>query len=96
MCGVLIYIAVAGHEKTPYPLGKVIFCFLAVAVFIISSHEHCIANAAYYALAGAFNAKVVLYFIIMILGNAIGSIGFDGLLKVIDWLNKKPEIEEQK
>lgn len=88
MCGIMIYIAVIGHERSPYTLGKVLFCFLAVSAFIISGHEHCIANAAYYTLAGVFTTKSLLYFIIMIIGNAIGSIGIDGLLKLVNWLNK--------
>jgi formate/nitrite transporter FocA (FNT family) len=91
MCGIMIYIAVIGHERSPYTLGKVLFCFLAVSAFIISGHEHCIANAAYYTLAGVFNLKALLYFIIMIIGNAIGSIGADGLLKLVNYLNKPKE-----
>ena len=96
MCGIMIYIAVIGHERSPYTLGKALFCFLAVSAFIISGHEHCIANAAYYTLAGVFNTKALLYFILMILGNAIGSIGIDGLLKVVNWLNKPSQQELSK
>ena len=94
MCGIMIYIAVLGHEKSPYTLGKVLFCFLAVSAFIVSGHEHCIANAAYYTLAGVFNLKAFFYFILMIIGNAIGSIGADGLLKLVSYLNKKPQEQE--
>jgi formate/nitrite transporter FocA (FNT family) len=94
MCGIMIYIAVLGHEKSQYTLGRVIFCFLAVSAFIISGHEHCIANAAYYTFAGVFNLKAFLYFLLMIVGNAIGSIGVDALLKLVVYLNKK--VEEDK
>lgn len=95
MCGIMIYIAVQGHEKSQYTLGKALFCFLAVSAFIISGHEHCIANAAYYTLAGVFNTKALGYFLLMILGNAIGSIGIDGLLKIVNWLNKPQEKQIQ-
>jgi formate/nitrite transporter FocA (FNT family) len=94
MCGIMIYIAVIGHERSPYTLGKALFCFLAVSAFIISSHEHCIANAAYYTLAGVFNLKALFYFILMIIGNAIGSIGADGLLKIVNYLNKTTTKQE--
>ena len=87
MCGIMIYIAVKGHEKCPYNLGKVLFCFIAVSVFIVSGHEHCIANAAYYTFSGVFNLKAFFYFLLMIVGNAIGSIIVDLLLKVIYKLN---------
>ena len=95
MCGIMIYIAVIGHERSQYTLGKVLFCFLAVSAFIISGHEHCIANAAYYTLAGVFNAKALGYFLLMIIGNAVGSIGIDGLLKVVNWLNRTQQQEQQ-
>lgn len=91
MCGVMIYLACKGHEKCPYPIGKVIFCFLAISIFILSSHEHCVANAAYYTLAGYFSWKAFGYFLLMILGNAIGAIAIDGLLKLIEYLKENKE-----
>ncbi|MBO5712530.1 MAG: hypothetical protein J6R47_06790, partial [Acholeplasmatales bacterium] len=71
------------------------FCFLAVSTFIISRHEHCIANAAYYTFAGVFNQKALLYFVIMIIGNAIGAIGIDALLKLVNYLNKNAEEKKE-
>ncbi len=91
MCGVMIYLACKGHEKCPYPIGKVIFCFLAISIFILSSHEHCVANAAYYTLAGYFSWKAFGYFLLMILGNAIGAIAMDGSLKLIAYLKENKE-----
>ena len=82
MCGIMIYLAVIGHRDSEYPLGKVLFCFLSVSVFILCSFDHCIANAVYYTYAGEFGLKVILYFIVMIIGNGIGSITFDYLLKL--------------
>jgi len=86
LCGVMIYIACKGHERCEYALGKVIFCFLAISIFILCGFEHCIANAAYYTLAGVFNLKAFGYFLIMILGNAIGAIFVDGSFKILDYL----------
>ncbi len=88
MCGIMIYLAVKGHEKCPYSLGKALICFLAVIVFIISGFEHCVANVCYYTYAGIFNPMTILYFLIMIIGNGLGSIFFDGILKIITKLNK--------
>lgn len=89
MCGVMIYLAVIGHKKTEYPLGKVLFAFMPISLFILCGFEHVVANACYYTYAGVFSAKVVLWFILMAIGNAIGSILFDGALKLISYLNKK-------
>lgn len=89
MCGIMIYLAVKGHQKCEYPLGKALFCFLAIMVFILCGYEHCIANAAYYTLAGVFNLKALLYFLVMIIGNGLGSISLDGLLKLMDKFKNK-------
>ncbi len=91
MCGVMIYLAVKGHQKCEYALGKVLFVFLSVSVFILLSFEHCVANAVYYTYAGYFSWKAFGYFLLMIIGNGLGSIIFDGLLKLIDYL-RKPKI----
>ena len=91
MCGIMIYLAVAGHKKYEYSLGKVLFCFLAVSIFIICGFEHCVANASYYTFAKIFNLKTFFYFILMIIGNACGSIIFDGLLKLMDKIKSQEQ-----
>lgn len=93
MCGVMIYVAVKGHQKCPYAIGKVLFCFMAVSIFILCGFEHCVANAAYYTLAGFFDLKSLGYFCLMILGNAVGAVLIDLLLKSIQFFNSKKEIE---
>ena len=90
----MIYLAVKGHAKCEYPLGKVLFCYLAVIVFILSGHEHCVANVVYYTYAGKITAKDFGYLLMMILGNGVGSIVFDGILKLIDFLNKVDESDK--
>lgn len=89
MCGIMIYLAVKGHEKASYPLAKALFAYLPISVFILCGYEHVIANSCYYTYAHFFNAKSLLYFILMFLGNAAGAIAFDGLLKLIDHVNQK-------
>lgn len=82
MCGIMIYIAVKGHMVCSYPVGKALICFLAVAVFILCGFEHVIANAVYYTYAKYFDLKALVYFMIMTIGNGLGSISIDGLLKL--------------
>lgn len=99
MCGVMIYLAVEGHKKCEYPLGKVLFVFMPVSLFILCSFEHVVANVVYFTYAGEFGAKVVLYFLIMFIGNALGAVAFDGLLKLVSFLKKEEEpkmVEENK
>jgi len=82
-CGIMIYLAVVGHEMCPYSLGKVLFASLPIVLFIIVGFDHCVANLSYYMYAGSYSWKGVLYFLLMILGNASGSILFDGLVKLV-------------
>ncbi len=94
MCGVMIYIAVEGHKRCKYSIGKFIFAFMPIMLFILAGFEHVIANVTYFTYAGIFSWKALLYFFLMFIGNAIGSIVIDGLLKVIKLLMPKEEDKE--
>ncbi len=89
MCGIMIYLAVEGHKVAPYAIGKVLFAFMPISLFILCGFEHVVANACYYTYAGVFNGKVVLWFILMALGNALGSIAIHELIKLIKKLDLK-------
>lgn len=69
LCGVLVYLAVykfQGGNITD--LAVLLFC---VAVFVVIGFEHSIASSFY--LFFALNWKAFLYFLIMVLGNSLGS-----------------------
>lgn len=87
-CGIMIYIAVKGYKSTDNNVGKIFIVFLPVMVFILSGFEHCVANVGYYVLAGTFSSRTIPYILLMIVGNSIGSIVFDGLLKLTNRLMK--------
>lgn len=69
MCGLLIYIAVDSYIKNKNIL-LTIFC---IPTFILSGYEHSIADIVYFSMARMFNIQTILFLIIVILGNAIGS-----------------------
>lgn len=95
-CGMMIYIAVKGQHVCPSPIGKIVLVFFSVSVFILAGFDHVIANASYYTYAGYIDWKTVLYFIIMAIGNGLGSIFLDGLLKLQNYLRpKENEIESK-
>ncbi len=94
LCGVMIYLAVEGHKKVEYTIGKVLFAFMPISLFILCGFEHVVANACYYTYAGIFNLKVLLWFLLMGVGNAIGAILFDGAIKLIKYIENK-EINNQ-
>lgn len=72
LCGILMYIAVNSYKK----YNKVINIFLCVPVFILCGFEHSIANMGYFSLAKICTLDAVIFIIISIIGNSIGSILF--------------------
>ncbi len=93
-CGFMIYLAVVGHKKCTNPVGKVVICFLAIVIFILCGFEHCVANSGYFTYAGVFSWKAFGYFLLMILGNGVGSVLLDALIKLVLKLKENKEIME--
>ncbi len=68
-CGVMMYLAVDSYKKS----RAWIFVILPIAIFILSGFEHSIANMCYFTIAGVWSLHTLLWVLIMILGNAVGS-----------------------
>ena len=47
---------------------------MGITVFILAGFEHCVANMYYFSAANMWTWKTVLYVLVMILGNSVGSI----------------------
>ncbi len=75
-CGILMFLAVDNYKNVKDPIGKYLSVYMAVVVFILCGFEHSIANMYYFSVANLWSFKVVLYIIIMILGNAVGGVLF--------------------
>ena len=73
-CNVMIYIGVEGYRSNPHEVGKYLALFFGVSVFILCGFEHCVANMYYFTMGGAWNARTVLYLLVMTLGNAVGGV----------------------
>lgn len=96
LCGMVIYISVRGYTICKSGIGKVLSCFLGISLFIICGFENVFANAGYYMLAGYFSPKAFLYFVLMVLGNGIGAIVIDSLLRITTHLEEHKKNEENK
>lgn len=83
-CGILMYLAVNGYKTIKDNVGKYLVIFLCVAVFILSSYEHCIANMFYFTIAKTWSLNTFLYLLIMIIGNGIGAITYALATKYIN------------
>ncbi len=70
LCGMLMYLAVSVYRNNKTIVG-ILFC---VPVFILSGFEHSIANMFYFGVARIFTFEMVLYLLIIILGNAAGAV----------------------
>ena len=75
-CGMLMYLAVNGYRDGKDTFTKHASVFICVIVFILCGFEHSIANMYYFSVADMINLNSLMYLIVMILGNAIGSFIF--------------------
>lgn len=66
----LMYIAVNTQKKENIaPVFKLIAIFFCVMVFILCGFEHVVANMYYLAASGQWSLKIILYLLLMTLGN---------------------------
>ncbi len=73
-CGILMYVAVDGNKVNPNNFAKSLVLVFCVAVFILCSFEHCVANMFYFSVSNSWSAKTFGYLLIMTLGNSIGGV----------------------
>ncbi len=80
VCGILIYICVAKKDK---PFVTVI----AVPTFILCGAEHSIADICFMFAAGSFSWQSALYILIVVIGNAAGSLLFSLWIDIKNTVN---------
>ncbi|PKK93409.1 MAG: formate/nitrite transporter [Tenericutes bacterium HGW-Tenericutes-6] len=73
-CGMMMYIAVENYKKLEIPLLRVLIVIMPVAIFILASFEHSVANMLYMSMSLTFTLKAMIYLILWITGNAIGAV----------------------
>ena len=71
-CGILMYLAVAIFKENKTPLA----IFLCVPVFILSGFEHSIADMFYFFTAKIFSLEMLIFLVVVILGNTVGGLLF--------------------
>ena len=72
-CGIIMYLAVDLFKRLG-DFGKYMGIFMGITVFILAGFEHCVANMYYFSAANMWSWKTVLYVLVMVLGNSVGSI----------------------
>ena len=72
LCGILMYLAVSGWKNNKEALLVV----MPIMIFILTGADHSIANIFYMSVASKINFNIIVYIVINIIGNAIGSLFF--------------------
>ncbi len=72
-CGIIMYLAVDLFKRLG-DFGKYMGIFMGITVFILAGFEHCVANMYYFSAANMWTWKTILYVLVMIAGNSVGSI----------------------
>ena len=81
-CGFMMYLAVDSYHKIKNDISALAIVIFAVVIFIISGFEHSIADMVYFTIARSFSFQSLLFIIIVLIGNMIGSV-FLNLLHTI-------------
>lgn len=77
VCGILIYVAVDQFKDKNNKTAPLI----TIPAFILAGAEHCVADACYLFAGLAFEWITIPFMIVVILGNAVGSIAFHQILR---------------
>lgn len=77
-CGVLMFTAVRIYRDGKNPIG-ILFC---VPVFILCGFEHSIADMYYFAAARYISFEVLLFLLVVVLGNTVGGLLVPLLIKL--------------
>ena len=87
-CGVLMFVAVSTYKENKTIVG----ILFAIPTFVLAGFEHSIADIGYFAIANMASLEVVLYIVVVLFGNAIGSF----ILVLLEKFGKSKEKEEIK
>ena len=72
-CGIIMYLAVDLFKRLN-DFGRYMGIFMGITVFILAGFEHCVANMYYFSAANMWTWKTILYVLVMVAGNSVGSI----------------------
>ena len=68
-CGILMFIAVSTYKEN----NTIVGILFAIPTFILAGFEHSIADIGYFAIANIISFKTILFILIVLIGNTLGS-----------------------
>lgn len=95
LCGALVYLAVFFYKTFKNVIMKVVGIFVPIALFVYLGFDHCVANMFYFTFAFSFaNPLSYLNIALATIGNSIGAIALNSLIKSIKTMFGKKKINE--
>lgn len=85
-CGILMYLAVSIYKENNKNIIGILFC---IPVFILSGFEHSIADMFYFAAANSMSLKVLIFILLVLIGNTFGGMLLPLLEIVVKRLKKE-------
>ena len=86
-CGVLMFIAVYVYKENK----SIVAIIFAIPTFILCGFEHSVADIGYFAIANMFSLDIVLFILLVVIGNTIGSM----ILPYLSIANGKKAVAEK-
>lgn len=86
-CGVLMYVAVSIYKEQKSIVG----ILFAIPTFILAGFEHSIADIGYFAISGIISFEVILFILVVIVGNTLGSF----ILPLLKGKEKQSQTDEK-
>lgn len=86
-CGVLMFIAVYVYKENK----SIVVIIFAIPTFILCGFEHSVADIGYFAIANMFSLDIVLFIVLVVIGNTIGSM----LLPFLSMANGKKVVAKK-
>ncbi len=87
-CGMLVYLAVRIFKSEQHALIRTLGLVLCVTVFVSVGFIHVIAEVFYLIAADKVELKSILYLFLAIVGNSLGSIFLNELIKIVNKTEK--------
>ena len=84
LCGVCVFIATYIFKKSNTTLFKFLGIIIPIFLFVFLGFEHCIANVFFDGFAMEFSWQALCNFLLVLVGNSLGSITFNALFKYIE------------
>ncbi len=91
-CGILVYLAVECFKSNHHPIIRITGLILCITVMVAVGFTHIIAEMFFFTVLNLWNGETIVYLLLVLLGNSLGSIFLHLLFKIV---KKEDKVIEQ-